>query len=284
MVDTKREPFPYTDDFRRAKRNSLIWSGITLAVALGTPQIEEGLATVGSIGVNLGYEQGVLVVVSGVIAIFMIIGFVQALQRMRLHASNLFYGDTDVEAVFAKLSKDAREAIYRIKDAKQTFASSAGRIKNETDEIARLAQQLENPNEFAPPRPPHRRGGNLPELDELQAIRAQYAALQKWADEIKPSIKTAVNNSAGARYEAVERLKNLGSFIFSEFSKSGESYEQLVSNEVSALEHKVSTLKQFHDGIYRADRWWFWTYDVATVILLWGVSMIPFVRALNLPS
>lgn len=125
MEKSPREPFPYTEDFRRAKRNSLIWSGITIAFALGTPDPGHELSPMGSIGVNLGFSQDVLIVIAGCVAVFMGFGYWQAFLRVRNFARQIFNGNTDIERTFSELSQSALNASATINTARKNFPAAS---------------------------------------------------------------------------------------------------------------------------------------------------------------
>lgn len=92
-----RAPVPYTDEFHKAKRNSLVWSALTVAAAFGTPPAQRETVGVGQFGLNLGFDQATLVFLFWSVSIFTVIGFLEAYRRLRLYSSNLFAGSTDVE-------------------------------------------------------------------------------------------------------------------------------------------------------------------------------------------
>src|SRR5690554_2396565 len=114
MGNVDRLAFPYSDDFRRAKRNSLIWSAVTIAAYLGSAPTREGTSATGLLGLSLSFTQDQLIFFAGSVSIFMTLGFLQAHRRLRLHASQLFAGTTDVEQVFRSLSSAASAEEVRL--------------------------------------------------------------------------------------------------------------------------------------------------------------------------
>ena len=139
MGEIARTPVPYTDEFRKARRNSLLWSSLTIAASFGTSNSHDGLVTSQSVGLNLGFDQGVIVGLFGLVAIFMAVGFVQAYNQLRLYASNLFAGNTDVEETFATLSRTASEIRERLKE----FDSRHQTLMREIDRpFTRMAEIL----------------------------------------------------------------------------------------------------------------------------------------------
>lgn len=285
MTATPREPFPYSDDFRRAKRNSLIWSGITLAIALGTPATDRELSTFSSVGVNLGFEQNVLIVMSGVVAVFMGFGFYQAMQRLRIHASNLFLGTTDVDEVFAKLSKEAQEATARIQGARATFERASSNFRSYF-EISRLhGAPAAAPLDLTPPRQemPHGRKYDTEEerlSAEINRLQARNEEIAAWLIQKRAEVANSEASRKAEKKNLAENGEQLVSYVEQLFANSADSYENLVVKDGIHLEKKVLDLKSFHDGIYHTDRRWFWLYDVAPVCLLGLLAAIPFGRAL----
>lgn len=278
MAEPEHPVFPYTDDFRKAKRNSLIWSGITVAAALGSPPVVGGEATLSQLGLSLTYDKSVLVGISGTAAIFMALGFYQAYKRITLHASQLFAGKSDVDLIFSQLSKRASDAIRQIDDVVATYREQMR--KDSDGSLFGMQEALTQVLKL--------------QREEITLDRKIHPHTNEWArisdqDLIKagPTIR-AIFSQRFDRIRSIEdianpALKNLGQFITkvgAAMVQAGAEAKQAVDKPVHDLASTVNTLTRFHDGIYRSEKIWFWAYDVAPVVALFGLAMIPFCRIL----
>lgn len=279
MVEEEHPAFPYTDAFRKAKRNSLIWSGVTIAAALGSPPVVGGEATLGQLGLSLTYDKSVLIGISGTVAIFMAIGFYQAYQRIKLHASQLFAGKSDVAEIFGGLSHRARNAVLEIDHIVMTFEKSIREdassilddVCNTFDQISQIQREEILLNQKITDDSKERT--KFSDLNDQQLIRAL------------PEIRTHLTQRAGRISglermvgNAKQRLEHLKVEIRRAVAIAASEKKQDVEERVHALASTVNTLTRFHEGIYRSERTWFFAYDVAPVIALFLVAMIPFAR------
>lgn len=278
MAEPEHPVFPYTDDFRKAKRNSLIWSGITVAAALGSPPVVGGEATLSQLGLSLTYDKSVLVGISGTAAIFMALGFYQAYKRITLHASKLFAGKSDVDVIFSQLSKRASDAIIQIDDVvveyreqmRKASDGSLGEIQKSLKEVLKLQRE-----EITLDRKIHPHANEWARMSDQDLVKAG------------PIIR-AIFSQRFDRIRAIEAiaepaLKNMGEFMVkagAAMMAAGAGAKQAVDKPVHDLASTVNTLTRFHDGIYRSEKIWFWAYDVAPVAALFGLAMIPFCRIL----
>jgi hypothetical protein len=283
MQTSEQKAFPYTEEFRRAKRNSLFWSGLTIAAALGSPPLPGHELTMGQVGFNLVYDQTAIVGIAGVVAIFMGLGFLQALGRIRLHASSLFLGagTRDVEGAFVEL----RQAAGRAKVEVETVGPALVQIVDEVERAVRgpysdamtMEMRLrdgapgDNVPGFAPPPPVDPSG-------QVEIMRRQGEEMVEWT-------KTNQKMHAAVYLEAAQTIASLRKNWDGLPEKLDRLKSQLLYADretidvpISALEVQVQRLREFHDGIYRTDRMWFWMYDVMPVVALGLIAAVPFVR------
>lgn len=279
MEEEDHPAFPYTEAFRRAKRNSLIWSGITIAAALGSPPFHNGEATLGQLGLSLTYDKSVLIGIAGVVAIFMAMGFYQAYRRIALHASQIFAGKTNVEVVFKSLSDRAAQARNHIdrtvnnfdKELREDLSGVGKKFQSQLFDIQKwhneriaLAQKFEK--------------GSL--------LSKKFVSDNDIAISI-PEIRQYISQVLEFRRENGDQIRDakatldeLISEVFNRVAQRETEESKKIDREISVLEKHVAALTRFHSGIYRSEKVWFWTYDIAPTVLLFLIAMIPFVRLL----
>lgn len=270
--------FPYTDDFRKAKRNSLLWSGITLVAAMGSPPVVGGESTFGHLGFSLTYSKSVIVWVAGLVAIFMAIGFYQAFQRIKLHANQLFAGETDVERVFQQLRLSAKATVQHVTN-----------INNNLPAVATEALEPEKIREAID------RVRTLLEVEskgtEIKAIldRFDVSNAGTMPTEVARRVANDVIGLIGAReqksIEANAKLGELESLIDATRDDMAARIVAITDKRVvqahdeeNEMTRSVARLMRFHQGLYRSEIRWFWGFDVAPVALLCLTAMVPFVR------
>lgn len=271
MVEEDHPAFPYSDAFRKAKRNSLIWSGITIAAALGSPPVVGGEATLGQLGLSLTYDKSVLIGMSGTVAIFMAAGFYQAYQRIKLHASQLFAGQSDVAEIFTSLSVRAATAIRAIDDIVRAFDRRVGDdVSGKLDEVHAALKTIQD--------------RQIEEGVAHQRIAPAGVTNEQLLESL-PQIRTEISNRgsrlqsmANMAQKAMEKLELLKRETRTEIGNAAHEEKQEIGNQVDALAMTVKALTGFHDGIYRSEKVWFYVYDVAPVIALFLAAMIPFGR------
>lgn len=279
MVEEEHPAFPYTDAFRKAKRNSLIWSGITIAAALGSPPVVGGEATLGQLGLSLTYDKSVLIGISGTAAIFMAFGFYQAYKRITLHASQLFAGKSDVAEIFAALSKRASDAVRQIDDVVKTFHSDvrqdASQVLTELEGVLKDVIKLQH--EEAP------LNKNIVNSTDESRFEGETADLQ--LTKMLPQIRTLlsmrakiVNDINERARDGAQKLERFRAELGTKIANAAVEQKQAVEPRVHDLASTINSLTRFHDGIYRSEKIWFWTYDVAPVGGLFALAMIPFVK------
>lgn len=284
MTDqSTREPFPYTDDFRRAKRNSLVWSGITIAAALGSPAIQGRAVTANQFSFNLTYDQSVLVAMAAAVAIIMAVGFYQATSRLRLYASNLFGGSTDIEGAFSRLSNSASEATKFLDQVETRSGEVVRKTAAITEQCLQPMMQVEaiTDRHFTetPPdyRPSMRHDNWVPEND-IRELKEHVAALTAWQCEMLQTWENERKRATAHTQEALSELRAFKDELSEPFSAFPAEERNALDERYRKLEAQVSKLRRFHDRIYRSDKVWFWSYDVGLVWAAFGFAMLLTIR------
>ena len=285
MGEIARTPVPYTDEFRKARRNSLLWSSLTIAASFGTSNSHDGLVTSQSVGLNLGFDQGVIVGLFGLVAIFMAVGFVQAYNQLRLYASNLFAGNTDVEETFATLSRTASEIRERLKE----FDSRHQTLMREIDRpFTRMAEIL---GALIPIDYSFAHNIDLDDVHIDQRSPSDIKIAVTNADQMKKRVKhwarQAENRLNGIKQRVQESTSELNQEMHKALNSRDvfltpflESEKAALDGDLLTLPAKVTELRRFHDGIYRSDRLWFYLWDVTPTAALFLVSLIATTRVL----
>ncbi len=285
MGEIARTPVPYTDEFRKARRNSLLWSSLTIAASFGTSNSHDGLVTSQSVGLNLGFDQGVIVGLFGLVAIFMAVGFVQAYNQLRLYASNLFAGNTDVEETFATLSRTASEIRERLKE----FDSRHQTLMREIDRpFTRMAEIL---GALIPIDYSFAHNIDLDDVHIDQRSPSDIKIAVTNADQMKKRVKhwarQAENRLNGIKQRVQESTSELNQEMHKALNSRDvfltpflESEKAALDGDLLTLQAKVTELRRFHDGIYRSDRLWFYLWDVTPTAALFLVSLIATTRVL----
>ena len=285
MGEIARTPVPYTDEFRKARRNSLLWSSLTIAASFGTSNSHDGLVTSQSVGLNLGFDQGVIVGLFGLVAIFMAVGFVQAYNQLRLYASNLFAGNTDVEETFATLSRTASEIRERLKEFDSRHQTLMREIDRPFTRMAEIlgalipidysfAHNIDLDDVHIDQRSPSDIKIAVTNADQMKKRVKQWA---RQAENRLNGIKQRVQESTSELNQEMHKALNSRDVFLTPFL---ESEKAALDGDLLTLQAKVTELRRFHDGIYRSDRLWFYLWDVTPTAALFLVSLIATTRVL----
>lgn len=279
MDDDEHPAFPYTEAFRKAKRNSLIWSGITIAAALGSPPLHNGEATLGQLGLSLTYDKSVLIGIAGLVAIFMALGFYQAYRRVTLHASQIFAGETNVEVVFKSLSDRAAQARNHIDRTSRNFD------KELRDDLSGVGKKLGH-QIFQIEKWHNEQVGLAQNLSKWSPLSKKFLSDDDIASSI-PEIRKYMSKVLENSIETGDQIKETNSTlaeligeVFNRVAQRETEESEKIDREISVLEKHVGALVRFHSGIYRSEKVWFWAYDIAPTVLLFAIAMLPFIRLL----
>lgn len=106
-----------SDEYRRAVRNSLIWSGLTFLVAIGKRPSETAEVDVTFLGTGLLYPQWGATIVGFSIAIYMLAAFDRVDRRLLRDHREFFFARTAADV------SDAIDALkLEIENTTRTFA------------------------------------------------------------------------------------------------------------------------------------------------------------------
>jgi len=277
-MSQKHTPFPYTEDFRKAKRNSLVWSGITIAASLGNPTVPNAPVTMGQLGLNLGFSQSLIIFMSGTVAVFMALGFWQAFRRMRLFASELFAGETDADQVFKQLTATARTANQHLAKAEGAIGAAIGAAQSIVDD-ARMRLNFDQ-EETRPPTP-GQYSYILRQLDEptlAQKYEVARGELDHWVATVSEYYNRRNADFAAKTADAVAQLEKLSQSISEAAIPRIQAFRDVDKTHYDDLYTKVVKLTRLHSNIYREERWWFWAFDVGVVAVMFVLAMSPYLQ------
>lgn len=274
-TDPAFQPVVYPDDFRRAKRNSLAWSGITFLAVIGMhsgtapPQCAAPGASYAAVPVSLFqtglcYYKWQLVFVGLSISTFMLLGFVRANRVLRRINSPLFLRGKmiDVTAALDKVSEEAASALAAAKglqryadtmraDLAKSISRAAAKASSYAGEINHMLPASAESLNFHP-----MPGGDKPDPEiVLRDLKQCASGVQLTLTTLGSELETTRNNFeqeighlAESREAAVETLDRLAAVS-----------KQLVG---------------WHADIDRSEQAWWKYYDVGIVGVLYALAAI----------
>lgn len=127
------EPVNINDTFRKARRNSLVWSLVLILAALGSPmprsgdgQVDEGSATIALLPLGIVFDYWAVVVLALLIATYMFIAFRRSLHPVALMNSQRFRerGIKDIPEAMSKLSGEVATVGRKVAEVNERAAQS----------------------------------------------------------------------------------------------------------------------------------------------------------------
>lgn len=276
-VDREDEPILFTEEFRRAKRNALFWSAVTLLLAIGhsTDEIE-----VRSLVQNLDFPQATLLLGSLVILVFMVIGYHRAEDRL-LKRHTPFAIAQRIEDT-AKFVERMLEELKKIRQMADEMSNTVSVVRSEIQERIVLADKKIERIQITPQT-----------NDELKGLRQDILNNVPWgtgvdkvhvADFTNQKVTSFLENeSKRVRNEVEQQLRELfrpdsleplGEWIHKEDAK--------VQTELQRLGELSDSLHGIAASIRDGERYWFYWYDRAPVYGLFGLAMFAAVIRLML--
>jgi hypothetical protein len=254
-ADKAREPIRFSDEFRQAKRNTLFWAAVTFLLAVGRPSGTEAIE-VNAIVRNFSFPQGLLLLTSLAILVFMTIGFRRADKR-----------------VFANHTGFA--VANRLKDSAELADSVWSQLNSTLLSSDQLEQEIE------------KRGKRLDELTKSALDKIAEAADPSFLETTQPLVKVLVDpeqaNPAGlkdAHRQLRQKLDYVRRVVETEKdnvfrnmdpSQTPRPLEDIPA-AVAVLQEKAAelaklgtSLRTFSDAIGKGERRWYFFYDQALV-------------------
>lgn len=264
----------FTEDFRRAKRNSLVWSAITAFVAYAPNWSAE--ATV--FGMKMGYPQAGLTFILWLAAAFFGLSFIRA--NVPLKTLN---------------SEAARESEAVWHDIKETLSGWQARLSdkdaaiNNLFETSRSFKEIQDRIEQAISDLPvdfkNRADGSF--TDQL----AKFST-PAWDDPNGTQFYLHVNAYwSDWRTEWVEFVREASQWTLDQFKEHGPTYDRTRTDylaadltTVTAIKQLEESLSRFREAISEAERAWHFSLDIFATYAVFFVATFGMVTRLFVPG
>lgn len=122
--DKDLEPIHYSEDFRRAKRNALLWAGLTVLAALGHVSEQTSEVDVRTPIGNFAFAPWLLVGMSLIVLVFMFLGYIRAERRLLAKHSEF-----EVAARYAEVGDVAEQLKQMLTELTDLAERIEGRYK-----------------------------------------------------------------------------------------------------------------------------------------------------------
>lgn len=267
------EPVNINDTFRKAKRNSLLWSTVAILAVVGEPVSRDGTASSTALvpiyPLGIGFPQWTLVIISLIIAIYMYVGFRRSLHTIDLMNSQRFRerGLEDVPAAMSDLIEEV-EATRRGLDAAvqeshrvwnlqaqlekhlENFKGNLEKVINA--KIGVVANLLRDQSNFTLVRP--RTPAHLVE---------EYESLVKKQNVAFDQLETS-------RGEILERIEHLSLVLG---PKENPVTFKDFRNSLEELAKSAAELTQYHQAIDKTDQNYLQNFDVEPTAALFSIAI-----------
>lgn len=250
-ADPEFAPIHFNDDFRKAKRNSLFWSTLSIVAAIGAPNKADGRSEVSLFQLGLSYEHWEIIVVCLIASTFMIFGYFRSARTLKLLNSMAFRKRklSDFSRIIAMLSQDAVSLGARLDDVSnragelRAMLPSAGRgdfslLEDLESSVAEISADLSHSKFLSG------RDGQAPQLVDIEERRRLVDAKLSQLNSLLVTFRKGVPE---------DWLSN---------HKSLEAEMLKIANE--AVEGSKA-LSGFDEQIGQGERRWHFWYDLVPV-------------------
>lgn len=262
--DKDREPIRFSEEFRKAKRNALFWSMVTMLLALGLTNGSNEIEVYGIVR-HLTFPHGLLLSSSLAVLVFMTLGFRRAQIRLRSNHSDFAVAHRLSEAaevadtLFEKVTttlQGAGELDAHIQDRLERMKSLADA---EISNISQVKVSLQNVKEdkldgFLK--------GNAPL--EIKEISSAAKKCIEAVDYAQRSIESTIGNIL-RNMDPKQTPRPLP-----ELTKEGGA----LAVNTDELAELSKSLRVFSDAIGKGERRWLFWYDEVPVYGLAAVATI----------
>lgn len=256
--DPERKPVPVDDLFVKARRNSLVWSGITLLVGLGhNPSSGDDLlsdrVTVPFIGLGQVYSQRILALLFTVTAFFMLLEFMRAQRMVRLFGSRTVLDNQGktLPTVLTSLTSRAEQATSLLAEWNGGVEQRFSQFENQVLEKMNVAKKKIEGTAPGPRQPP-------PEQAQTYSHEDVRSRAFKNAELAKESFMELHGWSVEARERIVE---------------SDQNKLERLQVQTEELKSAIDGLNTFHDTIHRPERIFYFWMDLSPVYLLFIIAL-----------
>ena len=278
--DKADQPIQYSEDFRRSKRNTLVWAAAVVLLSIGTPQTEKAakvseIIEIGTLARNIAFSQPTLIVLAVVVLTFTFLGYWRANGRLKsFHAKFALVNRTaDLSALAGMLDQKLRAGIEAVERTASHASSAADRMNSRfqalrndlavlvSDSHERLDTHVANALETLRYEAKGM-GGDRFKYTELM-VTAPKGIIASQSDELATSIRDALDRETGKLANDIETASG----GLPEWRKGLE--QQLRETASLAME-----LERFSGDLIRSERSWHRNYEEWTVWIAVAAAMV----------
>ena len=268
-----------SEDFRRAVRNSLLWSSLALVTGLGRPTGHD--VNVSFLGAGLAFNPQTLSFGAALGAAYMFALFLRSKQRLLSENNHLAVEAKSAELrdLIALLIKDATSARGWVANARQvfeTFPDEVGRqLAQFNMQVAALysgqsrqtaVRELRTITEKIKPQ----LMGGEPPVDPNRIREHHQELLQNRPNPLSDDIKKQEK-------DVNDQIEKLAILLPKETEQRSAQRDQAVAQFDAATQRITETedrLGRFHSDILRSEKRWYQTMDVAIPAAIFAIGFV----------
>jgi ribosomal protein L17 len=279
-ADLGVKPISYTDEFRRAKRNSLVWSSLTILACLGTAASPGAASTwptaIAVVPLGIHLDRSVIIASVAMAAVFFAVGYVRSMQLVNRLSSELVLSSAfhDLVNALRKLEIDAGFALQESKDVTEQAHIFK---KNIRDAKTAYFRAIQSAQEQSMEKVKHFQAKMISNVAKLIMKKVLDSGVGM-ADENRRFIENIVFD---AIYNDLNRWsKDIAQTLFS--GTDDHLVQNLIPNistdvlnsQVSMIGGLADQLDAFSRKIGFGDRWWYYIFDHGVIAALFGIAMV----------
>lgn len=269
-ADPDQSLIQFNENFRKAKRNTLAWSSISILSTIG---VSSDSAPVPLFATGLQYPQTLLVILAFVVAVFMILGYVRA-ERIVIIKSSQFFLENEAGKLanaFETLSDALNEKVAIIKDMSVDVTSlSAGTTQIASEiyhSVMRGTQQLNEVLFFSSVIGEENEGikefsENIRATKDEDKIEGFRRQIEEKHFEINHNVLAIEKTTSGylsqierTALSAEQALRMYLSKVQNDEKKISENIRKLIS-EIEEISKASTKINKFHISISRGEKLW----------------------------
>jgi len=269
LEDPIKKTVNISEEFRRAKRNSLFWSSLTLLAIIGVPTSQEQLAkdqtVVSLFQIGLSFTQAQIIAVCFLVSLFMIIGFRRAEAVLLVQNTELMrerWGE-HYSSILKSLINDANSASagiesyeHEAKRATKQAEAAAQPILHDSKAIVDTLRQLKS--DLDDKKFYDQVQGQGPRLNQNKVSKNIHAARDRL---------TSISTKLDAYPEVPEKLNE------SELDNI-KLLRTNLEQSIAKIANVSETMRGFDRKLGLGEKRWFWFFDQVPVYGLFTLSAL----------